>query len=61
MLDKFPKGTILNIVVVFPGEYRIGWEYDGKVYVPGIGSYYDFETAIRKAWGVFQEEMKASE
>lgn len=54
MIDKFPKGVRLIIDVVFPGEYRIGWKHEGKIYLPGSGSYYYFDTAILKAWEAFE-------
>ena len=54
-VNKFPKDVVLNIIVVFPGEFRIGWEYKGTRYVPSSGSYYDFDIALDKAWSAFQE------
>lgn len=56
---KFPEGTRIIIEVVFQGEYRIGWEYKGIKYVPGSGSYYDFHTAICKAWEAFCINFKS--
>lgn len=50
---RFPSGTRVVIDVVFRGEYRIGWEYKGIKYVPGSGSYYEFHTAMEKAWEAF--------
>lgn len=52
---KFPQGTKLTIEVVFPGQYRIGWEYDNYEYVPGKGSYYDFDAALERALQHFSQ------
>ena len=54
-LEKFPTGVKLDITPVLPGEYRIGWEYNGKVYSPGSGSYFDFGTAMKEAWLFFEK------
>lgn len=54
LMANFPQGCHLNITVVFPGEYRIGYKYLGLVYVPGLGSYYPLEEALGKCWAAFQ-------
>lgn len=60
IFDLFPNGCRLIIDKVFPGEYRIGYEWGGKRYRPGSGSYYDFETALRKCWEALLENHPAS-
>lgn len=60
-LHKFPRGTRLIIDVVFPDEYRIGWEYDNQVYSPGVGAYYAFDEAIEKAYDAFQKIILAKQ
>ena len=57
LLDRFPRDTKIFIDVVFRGEYRIGWKYDGKQYTPGSGSYYNFQDAVEIAWEVFLQEF----
>lgn len=52
-LPPFPKGVRLNIEVVFPGEYRIGYEYQGVTLCPGVPKYYPFHIAIWRCWGHF--------
>lgn len=54
---KFLQGTKIIIEVLFPGEFRIGWEYEGVKYVPGSGSYYDLDTALDQAWQAFCREF----
>ena len=49
-MKLFPKGCKINIEVIYPGEYRIGYEWGRVKYVPGSGSYYDFDTALKKCW-----------
>ena len=39
LIRRFPKGICLDISVVFPGEYRIGWHGNGYTeYPPEIQS-----------------------
>lgn len=54
IMARFPQGCQLNITVVFPGEYRIGYKYLGFLYIPGIGSYYPLTEALELCWQVFQ-------
>lgn len=53
-LSGFPRGVSLIVDVVFPGEYRIGFEYEGKRYVPGTGSYFSFGEALENCIDVFR-------
>lgn len=54
---NFLQGTKIIIEVLFPGEFRIGWEYEGVKYIPGSGSYYDLDTALDQAWQAFCREF----
>jgi hypothetical protein len=56
-MNRFPPQTRIIIDVVFPDEFRIGWEYQGKKFIPGMGSYYTFITAIEFAWNAFMDEF----
>ena len=49
LLHKFPSGCKIIVEVVFE-YFRIGWQYQGVTYSPGIGSYYDFSEALQKAY-----------
>ena len=50
----FPQGIRLIIDVVFVGEYRIGYQYQGVHYIPGAGSYYHFDEALLKCYEAFR-------
>ena len=50
---QFPQGVRLTIDVVFPGEYRIGYQYAGVHYIPGTPSYYSFDEALRRCYESF--------
>jgi hypothetical protein len=56
-MNRFPPGTKIIVAVIFFGEFRIGWEYDNKRFVPGMGSYYNFNTAVDVAWKTFMKEF----
>ena len=56
-IDRFPRDAKIIIDVVFRGEFRIGWQYDGEKYCPGSGSYYSFEDAIDIAYEVLLQEF----
>jgi hypothetical protein len=53
----FPQGVRLIIDVVFVGEYRIGYVYNGVQYIPGTPSYYDFDEALLKCYAAFRERF----
>lgn len=53
-LRQFPEGVKLIIDVVFTGEYRIGFEYDGRRYVPGTATYFPFGEALENCIDVFR-------
>lgn len=56
-LALFPPGVRLEITVVFPGEYRIGYRYANIHYLPGTPSYYPFEEALQKCYEAFRERF----
>ena len=56
-LTKFPQGVSIDIRVVFPGEYRIGYRYANIQYIPGFPHYYPFEEAMRRCWEAFNERF----
>lgn len=45
----FPPHTRITVDVVFPGEYRIGWEYENRQAVPGTPRYFEFWEAAEYA------------
>jgi hypothetical protein len=55
----FPTGCRLIIDKVLGDQYRIGYQWGGVKYVPGSGSYYDFDTALRKCWEALLENHPA--
>lgn len=52
-IPPFPRGVRLIIDVVFPREYRIGYEYENVVYIPGTPSYFPFAEAMQRCWTAF--------
>lgn len=57
MLEKFPQGVHLEITIVFPGEYRIGYRYKDVHYLPGTPSYYPFDEAMQRCYSAFKERF----
>ena len=51
-LQKYPRGARITIAVIFEGEYRVTWEYQGKEYLQG--GYYSLTEALSLAWMAFQ-------
>lgn len=61
LLSKFDQGTRVEITVVFPGEYRVGFRNSLITYSPGVGSYYQFREALEKCVKKYQEAMEEAE
>lgn len=59
IIAQFPQGAHLEIAVVFPGEYRIGYRYQDVHYLPGTPSYYPLEEALQKCLDAFRERFSA--
>lgn len=53
-LGRFPKGVRLIVDVVFPGEYRVGFEYGDKRFVPGFATYFPFGEALEYCIDTFR-------
>lgn len=53
-LSAFSPGTQIQISVIFPGEYRVGYTDRNHRFVPGSGSYYRFSEAVAKAAAAFE-------
>lgn len=56
-ISVFPPGAVIHIEVVFPNEYRVGFDTPKWKYRPGIGSYYSIEEGLSKAVEVYQDLM----
>ena len=54
---RFPPHARITIFVVFPGEYRIGWEYEGRTALPGTPRYFEFWEAAEYASNWFAESF----
>jgi len=59
MIEKFEPGTTINIKVMLPGQYIVGWKQGNTQYVPGVPSYYPLSEAVDKAVTNYQD-TKAS-
>jgi hypothetical protein len=57
LIAQFPQGVHLEITVVFPGEYRIGYRYQNVHYLPGTPSYYPLEEALQRCLDAFNERF----
>ena len=55
---EFDPETRIIIDVVFPGEYRIGFEFKGIRFIPGIASYYPLARAIRECLEDYKKLVK---
>ena len=58
LMRLFPVGTRLIIDVVFPSEYRIGFEYKNRKFLPESGKYFDLKTALRYCLSAFFEHQQ---
>jgi hypothetical protein len=54
ILQQFDVGVTVTIEIVLPGQYRVGWKSPIGRYVPGFGSYYPFEEALRLALDAYK-------
>lgn len=59
LISQFPLGVHLEITVVFPGQYRVGYRYQNVHYLPGTPSYYPLEEALQKCLDAFKERFSA--
>jgi len=57
-LLEFRPGTRVIVDVVFPGEYKVGFETAFVKYVPGSGSYYSLLEAVEKAVAAYLSEAR---
>lgn len=46
---RFPQDARIIVDVVFPGEYRIGWEYGKHIAIPGTPKYFPFWESLERA------------
>jgi len=53
----FPQYARITIDVVFPGEYRIGWEYNKHQAVPATPRYFPFAEAVAYALAWFKNSF----
>jgi hypothetical protein len=53
----FPQGVRIIVDVVFPGEYRIGWEYKKHTAIPGTPRYFEFRKAADYALAWFKNSF----
>lgn len=51
------KGTHLIIDVVFPGEWRVGYQNKEWRYLPGSGSYYPAAHAVCLCWLAWKDSQ----
>ena len=54
---RFPRHTRIIVDVVFDGEYRIGWEYEKVIAIPGTPNYFPFGEALKRAEAWFGERF----
>lgn len=53
----FPKGAVIEIDVVFPGEYRMHWRYEGVHGIAGTPKYFPFWEAVQRTEEWFIERF----
>jgi hypothetical protein len=58
LFKEFDPETRIIIDVVFPGEYRIGFEFKGIRYIPGMASYYPLARAVRECLEFYRQLVK---
>lgn len=52
--EDFPQGVSFQIQIVFSGEYRIGFTYKEKQFIPGLPKYFPFDEAVAYAESAFE-------
>lgn len=57
-IESFPRGCRLIIDVIFEKEFKVGWKYEGRTYLPGSGSYYPLAEAMERAYRAFVDSVK---
>jgi hypothetical protein len=53
IICAFPQWVTLKIHTVFPGEFRIGYQFKNREYIPGGPSYYSLEEALLRCYAAF--------
>ncbi len=56
-MPPFPPRVRLEIQVVFPGEYCIGYRFEHIHYVPGTPSYYPLQEALDRCYKAFRDSF----
>lgn len=57
LIALFPPGVRLEIDVVFPSEYRIGYRYKGVHLSRGTPKYFPLDEALKQCYELFLERF----